>query len=130
MKTVARVLPGIIALFLLASGVVYMFNTDAVLSTNQLTPNNAFGYANIKANMGGPFLTFGIFAAIAAIQARKEALLPIGLFFSVAIIGRIFSLIVDGVKAASIRFLIIMIVFLIMTVFSYTTFQKHEGAVT
>ena len=96
MKTTARILTGIVAIMMVGSGLVYMFNPDAVLSTTQITFESLFGKANIRANMGGPMVTFGAFLAMGAYKARKEPLLPFMVFASLAILARIAGLAMDG----------------------------------
>ena len=128
MRTVARILSALLALFFLGTGLTYIFNPDAVLSAASITPDSIAGYAYVRSNIGGPFLTLGIFVAIAAIQARKEALLPIMVFVPIAIIARILSLIVDGSAPIVIRLLVVMSVLLVLTVSSYVMFQRSETA--
>ena len=114
MKTTARVLTGIVALMMVASGLLYMFNPDMVLSTTQVTPESLFGRANIRANMGGPMVTFGVFLALGAYWARKDALLPFIVFASLAVLARITGLIVDGfdqVAAGQIGFMVVLLAF-------------------
>ena len=87
MKTTARILIGIVALMMVGSGLIYMFNPDAVLSTTQITHDSLFGRANIRANMGGPMVTFGLFLAMGAYWARKDALLPFIVFATLAVLA-------------------------------------------
>jgi|GEM_PF-1331737 len=114
MKTAARVFIGIVALMMIGSGLVYMFNPDAVLSTTQVRPDGLFGRANIRANMGGPMVTFGAFLALGAYRARKDALLPFIVFASLAILARITGLGIDGydqTAAVQVGFMVVLLAF-------------------
>ena len=54
MKTVARILIGVVALLMLGNGLVYMFNPDAQLGRTLVTPDNIVGLANIRASTLSP----------------------------------------------------------------------------
>ena len=127
MKTVARILIGVVALLMLGNGLVYMFNPDAQLGRTLITPDNIVGLANIRANIGAPMVTFGIFLAIAAIKARKDALLVFGVFAILAIIARVFGLVVDGFDPLSVRLIVGISVLLAISAASYVMLQKSES---
>ena len=127
MKTTARILTGIVAIMMVGSGLVYMFNPDAVLGTTQITFESLFGKANIRANMGGPMVTFGAFLAMGAYKARKEALLPFMVFASLAILARIAGLAMDGFEQAAAGQIGFMAVLLTFVSAGYMLLRKTEA---
>ncbi len=126
MKTTARILTGIVAIMMVGSGLLYMFNPDAVLGTTQVTFDSLFGKANIRANMGGPMVTFGTFLALGAYQARKDVLLPFIVFASLAILARITGLAIDGFDQAAAGQIGFMVVLLALVTAGYMMLRKVE----
>ncbi len=127
MKTLARILTGVVALFFLGFGLAFLINPDAVIGQVSISAVGIAGMSTIRANMAGAFATAGIFLAIAAIMARKNALLAPGVFLAVVVIGRILGLVIDGSDPQAIQPLVLEILFLAIVTFAYTTFGKSEN---
>lgn len=127
MKTLARILTGVVALFFLGFGLAFLINPDAVIGQVSISAVGIAGMSTIRANMAGAFATAGIFLAIAAIMARKNALLAPGVFLAVVVIGRILGLVIDGSDPQAIQPLVLEILFLAIVTFAHTTFGKSEN---
>ena len=129
MKTGARILTGIVAFMMLASGLVYMFVPDLSLGTTQITPDSLFGRANVRANMGGPMVTFGLFLCYAAFKANKQAIIPFLVFASLAILARLTGLALDGFESTAAFQVGFMVALLAATGAGYILFGKAEGVI-
>ena len=131
MKTVARVLLGLLALMLLGNGLAYMFVPEVQLASTMIEPtgDGIFGMGNVRANIGAPMVTFGILVAIAAIRMEIAPLKVVMLFLVLSIVARIASLVVSGVDAGgfSIRIMVLLSVMLAITGFAYRTFQNSDA---
>ncbi len=126
MKILARILPGILGLLFLAVGLVFMINPsgEAVLARLSLTPEGIVGLATIRSVIGGTFVTMGILLASAALKGHAKPVLIVGIFLTVALIGRIFGLVLDGSNIEVLRPVIIEIVLIAICAFSYVTLKK------
>ena len=128
MKTVARIMLGLVALLMLGNGLAYMFVPDVQIGRTLITPDNIVGLANVRANIGAPAAAFGVFLIIAAIKAQKEAVLPFAVFAILAIIARVVGLVVDGFDPLSVRLLAGVGALLVVSAASYVMMQKNENA--
>lgn len=127
MKTIARVLAGVIALLFLVFGFRYMFFPDAVMTTSGLEAVNVLGMATIRAFIGGGFLTFGILLIMHTVINQETGALRFAILFLVlSIVGRIVSLIADGSDPLAIRNLIPVSLMLIVSIASLVMLEKSK----
>lgn len=94
-----RILLGLIAAFMLAYGLAVLFALDTIKPVLALATTSDLGRANIRADVGGVFITSGFFAGIAAIYRHQQAALAGALLFFIALSGRFVSLAFEGMVA-------------------------------
>ncbi len=102
MDTAARVVVGLIALIMLLYGLGFWFRTDAMNQQFALATRNDLGFASIRADVAGFFLSVGLFSAVAAWMRCGLAALGAATLFIFAFVGRTISLVVDGPVAGGV----------------------------
>ena len=121
MKTIARILVGLVSLLFLYNGFLYMFAPELQLSSTMIEPtgDGIFGTSNVRANIGAPMLTFGILFLISAIRMDVIPLRVNIIFLGLAIVARIAGIISLGVDPEnfSIRIIVVLTVFLLISLF-------------
>lgn len=129
MKNVARVLAAIIALLFLLFGVRYMFAPAGVLTTAGLESVGAAGLSTARALIGGSFLAFGILLVMHTVVNQETGALRFAiLFLLLSIIGRIISLVADGIGPDSIRNLVPVSLMFIVSIISLRLFLQTDNA--
>ena len=127
MRIGARGLAGVVALLFLAFGIGYMFLPAGLMENGGLVAANTLGMANVRALIGGGFLTFGILLVMhTVINQETGALRFTILFLLLSIIGRIVSLFADGSGPLVIRNMVPAALLLIASIASLVMFQKSE----
>lgn len=102
MDTIARILVGLIAAFMLVQGFGFWFQIETMNGLFALSTLNDLGFASIRADFGGFFLAVGLFSAYAAWNRVGHWALAAALLFIIAIIGRTISLGFDGLVPGAI----------------------------
>ena len=96
MRTVVRVVVGLIGLFNIVLGVGFLLDPAQAGLRFFLTSLGTQGMATMRADFTAFFVTGGVFALVAAWRAwRLPLLAPLSLL-SIAIVGRMISLVADG----------------------------------
>lgn len=127
MRNVARGLAGVIALAFLVFGVRYMFAPAGLMESGGLEAINVLGMANIRALIGGSFLTFGILLVMHTVVNQETAALRFAiLFLLLSIIGRIISLFADGSDPLALRNIVPATLLLIGSIASLVMFLRSE----
>ncbi|MEM7126771.1 MAG: DUF4345 family protein [Chloroflexota bacterium] len=127
MKTLAKVLSGILTLVFVGLGLLFMFNPAATLELIQLTPEAAGGWAGIRSVFGGLFLGL---AVLLLRGLMYEEWLPIriaGIILAITILGRIISLVADGFETNLLGPIIVEIVLVAISLFSARQFEKTKA---
>ena len=128
MRTVARVLAGIIALLFLVFGLRYMFAPEALMATVGLEAISTQGMATIRAFIGGGFLTFGILLVMHTVIHQETGALRFAiLFLLLSIVGRIVSLVADGSDPEALRNFVPVTAMLITSIVALVLFLKSEA---
>jgi Domain of unknown function (DUF4345) len=96
MRTVARVIVGVIALFNLAIGVGVVLAPAQLAAAFFVDPVGLQGLATIRADFGGFFIGAAVFALIGAWRADARLLTVPVTLLGIALAGRIVSLVADG----------------------------------
>jgi len=102
MDTLARTLIGMIALIMLVYGLGFWFQIEAMNEKFALATLNDLGFASIRADFAGFFLSVGLFSAVAAWMRFGMAALAAATLFILAFLGRVLSLVMDGPVAGGI----------------------------
>ena len=115
MKLIARILLGLVALFILVNGVRLMFDPKGAIIGLMVEASGAEGLSNVRALWGGAITAIGISVAIAAVTGKIENARPAVLFSFMLVIARVMGMIMDGMFDRAIMFTIVpVVVFLIL----------------
>ena len=96
MRTVVRVVVGLVGLFNIVLGVGFLLDPAQAGLRFFLTSLGTQGMATMRADFTAFFVTGGVFALVAVWRAwRLPLLVPLSLL-SIAIVGRMISLVADG----------------------------------
>ena len=96
MILLSRALVCIIGLLSLLSVWPHWFNLDGLVVDRGIQAIGVIGRANIRADIGGIFLSIGLFSLVAAIQKSPQWLLAAILLTGGALFGRFVSVFQDG----------------------------------
>ena len=100
MVVISRVLVALIGAVFLSVGASLIFNTAEVAATMGLPNMDAAGYGTVRADIAGFFIGGGLISVVAAFRKTPSLLWPVQLLVGIALLGRIFTLLVDGPVAA------------------------------
>ena len=129
MRTIARVLAGVIALLFLLFGFRYMFLSHAVMATAGIEAVTPLGVATIRAFIGGGMLTFGILLVMHTVVNQQTGSLRFSILFLVlSIVGRVVSLVADGSDPVALRNFVPVTLMVIVSVASLVLFLRSEPA--
>lgn len=126
MKTLAKVLSGILVLAFLGLGVLFMFNPAATLDLLQLTPEAVGGWASIRSVFGGLFLGLALLLLRGLMYEEWLPIRMAGIILAITILGRIDSLAVDGFEVQLLGPIVIEIVLVAICLFSARQFEKTK----
>ena len=96
MKIVVKVLAGLVGLFILANGLLFMFKPEAVIGHAGISINNEFGMSTVRGLIGGTMVATALMIFMALIKSRFERLHPPVWILIGWTVGRIMSLVLDG----------------------------------
>ena len=128
MKTLARVLPGILGFLFLVAGLLFMLNPDATLARLQLTPNAIAGWAAIRSFIGGTLVGMAMLLVHGAVKSEAKPVLMVAILLVAAVIGRLVGLVLDGVDSTVIGPVVIEIVLVAILAFSYRNIEESDTA--
>ncbi len=128
MKTLAKVLPGILAVVFLLVGLLFMFNPEATLARLELTPEGIAGWAAIRSFIGGTFVGMALLLIHGVVKSEAKPVRMVAILLGAAVIGRLFGLIFDGVNSTVIGPVVIEIVLVAMLLFSSKNIEESESA--
>ncbi len=94
--TVARVLFAIPGLFILMSGLMFLFNPAGAADKLLLVPQGAEGLSNLRGMLGASVIAVGSSVLLGAVTAKLEYVRPGAIFVLVLIGARVLSYVVDG----------------------------------
>jgi hypothetical protein len=96
MRHVLRLLVGTLGLLFIAIMATLWFNMGALLAQVGITPNGLIGRATVRADIAGLFGSIGLFALMAALRESRAWALGALTMTSVAIVGRLVGIALDG----------------------------------
>lgn len=123
MRTVMRLVIGLVGLFNIAIGLGFLATPAALAAKFFLTPLGSQGLATLRADFPGFFITGGVFALIGALRGDAGPLRVPMLLLAIAIGGRFVSLAVDGRGPEAIQPMVaeaVMILLLLLASRSFT----------
>ena len=130
-RTIARVLAGIVALLCLAIGARYMIAPAGILEGAGFDPAgvSVLGLSTLRAVVGGAFLMFAIVITVHSVRDGEDMTMRfIVLFWLLYTVGRIVSMMADGVVDGTIRSAIPGVVALLLSIMSVVMFSKSKTA--
>lgn len=96
MKTVLKISTGLVGLFILVNGLLFMFKPELVMTHSSVSASNTFGMSTIRGLIGGSMLVTAILTLLGVIRAKYEWLVPASWLLLGWTVGRVVSLVVDG----------------------------------
>ena len=127
-RTSARVIAALIALLTLSNSLMTILLPESQVATTQLTPESVTGWSTFRVAVGAPFLMSGLFAAFAALRARKDALVPIVVFFACVVFARFVGLVAEGGDPRVFQMTTLAVVILAAASGAHFLFGKAEEA--
>lgn len=125
-KLIGRILAGLLSLLLVYSASTYILNLDSAAEIAGISPNDLWGRANIRANMGGPMLFVAIVYAFGAIAQRVQ-FVHVGIFYFLSVIvGRVISMVQDGFSQPNLRGIIFATVMLVINLIAFALMSRGE----
>jgi multisubunit Na+/H+ antiporter MnhB subunit len=127
MRTIVRVGVGLVGLFNIVLGLGFLMDPAQAGLRFFLTSLGTQGMATMRADFTAFFVTGGAFALIAAWRARRWPLLvPLSLL-SIAIFGRVISLVADGAPAIAFTPMVAEAVMIALLALGWRYFDAEPG---
>jgi len=126
MKLIARFLLGLVALFMLITGLRLMLDPTGALSGLLVSADSAEALSNVRALWGGAITAIGISVAIAAVTADINNARPAVLFTFALVVGRIVGAVVDGMFERTILYTAIPIVVFLILLSAHKLLDKAD----
>lgn len=102
MAGLLRIFVGVIAVFNIGIGLMFLANPAGGAAAFFLSPVGIQGLATLRADFPGFFITGGVCALIGALHRDTRALLVPMLLLAIALTGRFVSLAVDGMAPTAV----------------------------
>ncbi|WP_156255102.1 DUF4345 family protein [Sandarakinorhabdus oryzae] len=102
MAGLLRILVGVIALFNIGIGLMFLANPAGAAAGFFLSPVGIQGLATLRADFPGFFITGGVCALVGALHKDGRALLVPMLLLAIALAGRFVSLALDGMAPTAV----------------------------
>lgn len=121
-----RAAVGLVGVFTLLIGLGFL--TDPVLLASQfsVTPVGTQGLATVRADFTAFFVTVAIFAINGAWRTRATPLLVPLTLLTTAFLGRLVSIVADGIVATTAPPMVVELVMIAVLLLAYRTFQKLD----
>lgn len=124
MRTIMRLLIGLIGLFNVAVGLGFLLAPAKLGAAFFLTPVGSQGLATLRADFPGFFIGASIFALIGAWRAQAAPLFVPIVMLGLAIFGRFISLALDGVGPAAVQPMIVEAIMLTLLLAGVRVFGR------
>jgi ribonuclease Z len=127
MQTVLRYLSGLVGVFFLVLGLMFLFSPGGQTAQFALLPAGNGGLSTMRGDMAGLFLGMALFSFLGAIRGSLRLLAVPASFLSFIIFGRLLNLMLDGRSATGEQAMLIeiaMLAILVITMFSLRQGKK------
>ena len=128
MKLIARILLGLVAVFMLVNGVRLMLSPSGALAGLLVDASSAEGLSNVRALWGGAITAIGLSVVIAAVTCKIENARPAVLFTFMLVIGRVIGMAVDGMFDRAIIFTAVPVVVFLILLAAHKLLDKVQDA--
>lgn len=122
MTGLLRILVGVIALFNIGIGLMFLVNPAGGAASFFLSPVGIQGLATLRADFPGFFITGGTFALLGALHKDARALLVPMLLLAIALTGRCVSLALDGMAPTAVPPMLAEAVMITVLALAHRTF--------
>lgn len=102
MRTILRIVIGIIGLFNIVIGLGFLFAPEKLALAFYIAPLGSQGLATIRADFPGFFIGAAVFALAGAWTGQARPLLVPMLMLALALFGRCVSLVIDGMAPTAV----------------------------
>lgn len=124
MRTVLRVIIGLIGLFNITIGLGFLLAPEKLAAAFFLEPLGTQGMATLRADFPGFFIGASVFALLGAWSGQARPLLVPILMLSLALFGRFVSLALDGMAPTALQPMIAEAVMITLLVLGWRNFDK------
>lgn len=127
MRTVLRIVIGLIGLFNIAIGLGFLLAPDKLGAAFFLEPIGTQGLATMRADFPGFFIGASVFALLGAWSGQARPLLVPILMLSLALFGRFVSIAIDGMAPTAIQPMVAEAVMITLLVLGWRNFDKRAA---
>ena len=124
MVVVARVGVALLGALFLVIGAGLIFNTTDAAADLGLPNMMAAGYGTVRADIAGFFLGGGLISVVASFRKDGSLLWPVQLLVLLALLGRVFTLVVDGPVAAGLTSMGVEVAILVLLLWAKRAWQQ------
>jgi len=108
----------------LVIGAGLIFNTTDAAADLGLPNMMAAGYGTVRADIAGFFLGGGLISVVASLRKDGSLLWPVQLLVLLALLGRVFTLAVDGPVAAGLTSMGVEVAILVLLLWAKRVWQQ------
>ena len=124
MVVVARLGVALLGALFLVIGAGLIFNTTDAAADLGLPNMMAAGYGTVRADIAGFFLGGGLISVVASFRKDGSLLWPVQLLVLLALLGRVFTLVVDGPVAAGLTSMGVEVAILVLLLWAKRVWQQ------
>jgi hypothetical protein len=124
MVVIARVGVALLGALFLVIGAGLIFNTTDAAADLGLPNMMAAGYGTVRADIAGFFLGGGLISVVASLRKDGSLLWPVQLLVLLALLGRVFTLAVDGPVAAGLTSMGVEVAILVLLLWAKRVWQQ------
>jgi len=124
MVVVARVGVALLGALFLVIGAGLIFNTTDAAADLGLPNMMAAGYGTVRADIAGFFLGGALISVVASLRKDGSLLWPVQLLVLLALLGRVFTLVVDGPVAAGLTSMGVEVAILVLLLWAKRVWQQ------
>lgn len=129
MRSIVRIVVGLLGLFNLVLGLGFFTQTVAFGALFFISAENIQGLATMRADFTAFFVTAGTLAIVGAWRQSGKCLLVPMMLFGVALLGRIASVLIDGALPPAFSSMIIEAVMVGILAVGFWVFQRERRRV-
>ena len=128
MQSVLRCLSGLVGVFFLVLGAMFLFSPGSQTAQFALLPSGNGGLSTIRGDMAGLFLGMALFSFLGAIRGSLRLLAIPASFLGFIIFGRLLNLMLDGRSAIGEQAMLIEIVLLAVLIVTMISLRQGRKA--
>ncbi len=126
MQTVLRYFSGLVGLFFLVLGLIFLFSPASQTATFALLPSGNTGLSTLRGDVAGLFLGMALFSLLGAFRGSAGLLTVPACYLGFIIFGRLLNLILAGRSAAALQAMLIEIAMLAILIFTILSLRRGK----